>query len=683
MALLGEGSVLLLNRSQIVLVILVGLAVLLPWLAMAVGTLEAGRTVLAPEVERRVETVGRGAVQSIDHALSLGIPLADLNGVEAFFGEMFVHNPEVAWIAIVNTSGTVVHVAGAAGAVGDAAAPPVGASLSGDPNAVVLPLKAHDVEAGQLVLRWSVAGEATVMARSLAAMTVVLMAGLVAAWEISRALWGVGVEASALAVDRFVRRILKGDLTGAIPVAGQDVLGRLGGEVTRLTRLVNYRSEELQALAQDVARVVPAEDAQTVRDIATNSVAGLKLAPEEAVPAPGLRQMPLTRFVMFCVGLALALPLLVLLDGLSSPAPPSAWMWSGAATLLPAVLLSRYSGLAVVPGRLLASIGMIMVEVALQGLIVPWAVAAPVNGLILGVGLGFLMQPLRLACIGEGRTHEEVGQQTALGMISGLLVGTGLGAILMSLVPEPPVNSLAGLMMLSALGAVLLWYSPPPRSSVSEAAWPNPQEIAAVAGRWQLALLTLMVAVPVRILMMLVVVVLLPSVLLGMDNNMVDLAWVSMLLPTCLVLGWKAAGWVRGGRPPYMVMGGVALVSGMLAPLVTPDRPVLALLSLAVLLLAGGAAANVRQRAAREAAIISGHGIGHGRYERVVSFFETLSMVAALMLAGMVGDAHGAGMALVETSALVVLIGTLAAVVLLLPQAKRIQTDEAPVGGRS
>lgn len=651
----GGGAVLY-HRSRIVLVVLVGLAVLLPWLALAIGTLQAGRSVLVPEIERRIETVGRGAVQRTEHALALGIPLDKLNGVARFFEGIFVHTPDIGWIALTDPSGVVVHVAAAPGREGSAPAIGQRVAPGGGQPLVTLPVRHGETEAAVLVLQWSVVGDGALMASSLAALALILLAGLVAAWEVARCLWGVGAEANGQAVERVVRQVLKGDLTVATAPGEQGVLGRLGDDLTRLIRRVNYRSEELEALARDVARTLPKEDARRVIEMAAAPVAGLRLAPEEADVVAPPRQMALARFVMFCVGVAFALPVLLLLGGLPAGLPPTAWLWTAMATLLPAVLLSRFGILARVPGRLLAAIGAAAMVAALLGVLAPWPTAGLFNGLLLGVGLGCLLQPVLLGSVAEGRSLEEVAQQTLAGLLAGLVVGTGLGAVLLSLLPQAPVGGLSGLMIAPALGAVLLWHAPPGRlGRISDGVWPNLQEIAAVAARGRLALLTLLVAVPSRLLPVLVLVLLAPRVLLGLEQGLVDLAWVVMTLPVCLALGWLAAATVGGGVRPYLLSAAAAVLTALLAPLVAPEWPVVALLTLAVLMVAAGAAANARRRAAKDAAEVAGHGIGHGRFERVVSFFEGLALAGGLGLAAL---GHGVGATgLVQAVAVVAVVG--------------------------
>ena len=100
----------LLKRLRLVLFILVGLAVVLPWLAVAVATIRTATSIQAPEVEQQVEAVGRGIVQRVDYATGLGIPLPDLVGVPRFFAEELSKSPELLWLALVDAEGRVRHL---------------------------------------------------------------------------------------------------------------------------------------------------------------------------------------------------------------------------------------------------------------------------------------------------------------------------------------------------------------------------------------------------------------------------------------------------------------------------------------------------------------------------------------------------------------------------------------------
>lgn len=69
---------------------------------------------LTPEVDAKSLAVARSLQQAVDRAVGYGIPLVDLQGMDAFLGEALDENGELARIAVTDTDGKVLFATGVA-----------------------------------------------------------------------------------------------------------------------------------------------------------------------------------------------------------------------------------------------------------------------------------------------------------------------------------------------------------------------------------------------------------------------------------------------------------------------------------------------------------------------------------------------------------------------------------------
>jgi MFS family permease len=68
---------------------------------------------LIPEIERRAQVVGEIVRDQFDRALSYGVPLRDMVGVEEFLDDYMAQYPEVTFAAVIDADGAVVAATGA------------------------------------------------------------------------------------------------------------------------------------------------------------------------------------------------------------------------------------------------------------------------------------------------------------------------------------------------------------------------------------------------------------------------------------------------------------------------------------------------------------------------------------------------------------------------------------------
>lgn len=95
---------------------------------------------LTPEVDAKSLAVARSLQQSIDRAVGYGIPLVNLQGMDAFLGEAIDENGELARIAVVDADGKVLFAKGAA-TLGNEVRE-LRQALAGEPGAVSVWVKA-------------------------------------------------------------------------------------------------------------------------------------------------------------------------------------------------------------------------------------------------------------------------------------------------------------------------------------------------------------------------------------------------------------------------------------------------------------------------------------------------------------------------------------------------------------
>lgn len=666
----------LLKRLRLVLFILVGLAVVLPWLAVAVATIRTATSIQAPEVEQQVEAVGRGIVQRVDYATGLGIPLPDLVGVPRFFAEELSKSPELLWLALVDAEGRVRHL-------GQSRVHPQNTGLAvgrtiGErgitlgQRVIDLPLTAG----GALLIGWHVPEAPQAVLSGMMALALALLVSLMVAWEVARFLWGTSAEASATAVTLLALRTLKGDLSGGVSTGTTDVLGRMAQSLTRLLRLTNYRLNELKALAGDVSSSLSdRSQAEAVTALGAAPAQGLVLAPEVANTVPPRRQMALTRFVVYGLALVMALPLVQEIERGGGEALGST-LWAITALLLPALLLNRSSLPALLPPRVAVAFG--------GGLIIAVLLAVPLietlgSGLMLGIGigLGFLIHPLRMACQAEERSPQEVTLELGMAIILGLFCGSGMGGMFLLLMPNPPLQPLAVViataMTLLAVTLLETRSNDDRRRAFKEAGWPNVQETAAVLARWPLMMLIVAVAVPTRLILTAVVFGLAPIILGALDVGPLGTTLALMATLPCMVLGVIVARPLTGTNRSFLflplLMGAIGLIV-MAIPYSVPEVSIPALMLLLVL---GSASHALRRDTVQTAADTAGHGLGAGRIERTVSLFEVLATTAGTALMALAAS-QVAAIATGRLLALVIVSTAVFALVTLLPWIRLSET---------
>lgn len=85
------------------------MALLLAQAGMAIVAWQLFQRELLPEMDRKAWTVALIAQDRVTEALALGIPFEELEGVPPFFDTMLAENPDIAYLALTDAQGTLLH----------------------------------------------------------------------------------------------------------------------------------------------------------------------------------------------------------------------------------------------------------------------------------------------------------------------------------------------------------------------------------------------------------------------------------------------------------------------------------------------------------------------------------------------------------------------------------------------
>ncbi len=97
-------------RGSLSIIATIGLCVSLGFISAK--ALQIGKAEIVPELEKRAQSVGRSSASLIEYALSLGIPIERLQGVQPYLDGLRNTSPEIASIALVDTRSRVVFQSG-------------------------------------------------------------------------------------------------------------------------------------------------------------------------------------------------------------------------------------------------------------------------------------------------------------------------------------------------------------------------------------------------------------------------------------------------------------------------------------------------------------------------------------------------------------------------------------------
>ncbi|HYD69868.1 hypothetical protein [Azospirillum sp.] len=207
-------------------------------LAGALVALDAGRAVvdgtLRPELAETAELIGANVAQQIDRALTLGVPLDGLVGVEELFAEVVAGNPLVEAMTLRDGGGRVLAAHRSDLAADVTATVPVG----GGRASLLVGLRAPDAGSGALWLRLALVA------------AVVLLAGQLALWWAASRSLERPLRIAARAADAFAA----GDVHHRVEAQGSGAalhlllaLGGLGAATRRRAESLRRTIAEVRA----------------------------------------------------------------------------------------------------------------------------------------------------------------------------------------------------------------------------------------------------------------------------------------------------------------------------------------------------------------------------------------------------------------------------------------------------
>lgn len=197
---------------------------------------------LEPAIEAKADTLGRTSASVVERALALGVPLAELRGVEAFLEEQRAGHPEIVYLAIGDREGrplfavgAVPERLGAAPGLLDHAQP-----LAAAPGAA--PVGALHVGVDADYVR-------TALSDILFDIAVVIFAALLITFELLLYLVTVALSGPVRQASRVIAGVSAGDLTLRPARAGRDEVGRTLARLDEVLEAVNRRFASLAARA--------------------------------------------------------------------------------------------------------------------------------------------------------------------------------------------------------------------------------------------------------------------------------------------------------------------------------------------------------------------------------------------------------------------------------------------------
>lgn len=202
---------------------------------------EKGR--LTGESDTVAKSIGRSISEVVARAVKLGIPLADLNGVDSYFSDVMAANPEVDGLAIADMSGTFLFEKGRSATTDfrDAVLVEIPGTEKSDVGRVlVVPSYslAHDIHRRAIMI----------------AIAVTLLAGLVAGvWVRLYRIELIDLPRARLVAS--CRAVGRGGFDNYSPVPEESPLRPLGRAAARLVAPVRRHAREARALAEEIRAI--------------------------------------------------------------------------------------------------------------------------------------------------------------------------------------------------------------------------------------------------------------------------------------------------------------------------------------------------------------------------------------------------------------------------------------------
>lgn len=249
------------SRSLLIRLFTLAALVLVPPMAIvsfrAMGEFERA---MIPEMDKKAAAIGRDVAAQVQRAVGYGIPLDRLEGVDSFFQPVLNANPEIRYLAITDTRGEVLFLAGA-----DASelAPHYGKAASSGEAAerksaigpyldLALPVQVRGDVAGQVHVGFA---QSTITHRLfdiLYDVLVVMAVSLIVAFEILLFVVFFNVTGPLKLVGQVLDRGRRGDFTQVAGVSSGDEVGRFVRAMNGAARRADEMFRGLMAYVDEV-----------------------------------------------------------------------------------------------------------------------------------------------------------------------------------------------------------------------------------------------------------------------------------------------------------------------------------------------------------------------------------------------------------------------------------------------
>ena len=206
---------------------------------------ETFEDVLLPEIRRKAEVAGELAAEQIGYALSLGIPLESLVGMDVFLDGVLERNPDFVYLTVSDTSDASLY------SRGDEPSP---AGEGGAPD-LMLPILMNEEPVAFLHAGLHEGAVRSELAELRLDIATVLLATLLVGIELLVALVVVRVSGPIRLADRMLALGAKGDFARAMVLGSRDEVGRLAGAYNAAVRRINTAFAELSEEAEDARAV--------------------------------------------------------------------------------------------------------------------------------------------------------------------------------------------------------------------------------------------------------------------------------------------------------------------------------------------------------------------------------------------------------------------------------------------
>ena len=614
---------------------------------------------LLPEIHRKAEAVGGIVTEQISYAVSLGIPLDALVGMDQFLQGVLSRNPDVTYLGVATGDGAELYTQGTratSARASDSLRLPV--VVGGETVAFLhLDVREGAVRSELAGLRFDIA----------TAFLVTLLIGI----ELLVALVVVRISGPIKLTDRLIGFGAKGDFLYRIGLRRRDEVGRVARAYNFVVQRVNKAFAMLTEEAED-ARAVQIDRTiqQRIRDVVT------RLAERFRFTAPGLEQTIVPRSPMdvriplflFMLAQELSRPFLPLFFGevytpignlsreLTIGLPFTTFMVVVlVATPIAGAIADAYGPrslfiLGIVPsvaGHVGAAFATTIIEVLLW-----WTLAG------LGYGTIFIAAQTYVA-------HHAEASRRAVGMtgftgafFSAFVCGPAIGGILADRLGYRNTLLVAAVMALYAAGAALIAVDRDSRTERPARARLNPaRNWRSVLAQREFMVLTLFSAVPNKLVLSGLYFFLLPLFLADLGNTQSNIGRVLMVfgLACIAVTPLAASGADRSGRPrTFIILGG--LMSGLGCLLPTLVGSTAGVVAAAAVLGTGQALTTAPQLAVVQGIAERGgrFGVGPGAIVGAFRTIERIGTAAGALAVGAVVTFVGYGQAMLIVGVLVV-----------------------------